>query len=183
MTTSTIAPNSKIRASVLRLFERSRADSGQAFDPDRFLAFLTHPPASNGRRVADTFAGRRRFVRFMESVQLEFGVCFTDADWEAGFTFDRFIDRVATMAEKPDSARRLAAKRLAEARTSLVDAPIKCGIFTLPLLIGAIAFQHSFVRILFGVLWAAIMGSVLVLTVKNYQRTKRLLKRTDANLA
>jgi hypothetical protein len=66
---------------VLRLYEQARADSTQPFDPERFLAFLTHPPASKGRRVADTFAGRRRLVRFFESVQFEFGICFTSGDW------------------------------------------------------------------------------------------------------
>jgi hypothetical protein len=119
----------------------------------------------------------------MESVQLEFGVCFTADDWETGFTLNRFVERVATKMVKPDSARRLAAKRLAEARLALVDAPIKFGLLTLPLLIGAIALHHLFLRILLASLWAAIMGVVLLLTVKDYQSAKKLLKRTDANAA
>lgn len=166
---------------MLRLYEQTREDSAQIFDPDRFLAFLTHPPASNGRRVLDTFAGRRRFVHFMNSVQLEFGVCFTAGDWEEGFTLDRFVERVAAKMAKTDSSHRLAAKRLAEARAALVNNPIKFGFFTLPLLIGAIAYPHNLLRILLTSLWAAIMSTIIFLTMKDYKSAKKLFQRIDNN--
>ena len=52
-------------------FAAARETPDAPFEEDRFLAFLTSPPAPSGRRVRDTFAGRRRFARFVEAVQLE----------------------------------------------------------------------------------------------------------------
>jgi hypothetical protein len=51
--------------------------------------------------VADTFAGRLRFVRFMESVRLAFGICFTHAEWDKGLALDDFAQLVLTKAMKP----------------------------------------------------------------------------------
>jgi hypothetical protein len=63
-----------IRDIVNRLFDAARQDARTDFDPDRLLGSLTSPSASRGGRVKDNFAGRRRFVRFMHSVQLAYGI-------------------------------------------------------------------------------------------------------------
>jgi hypothetical protein len=183
MTALSVTPNSEIRASVLRLFEEARQDKAGPFEAGRFLAFLTHPPATNGRRVSDTFAGRRRFVRFMESVQLEFGVCFTNEDWESGFTLDRFVERIVAKMAKPHLARRLAEERLAEAQAALVRTPTKFGFLTLPLLVFAVAGNHLSIRILSMLLWIAIVGGVILLTSKSYLSAESLLARANANVA
>jgi hypothetical protein len=53
---------------VIRLFESVRQGPGAAYESDRLLAYLTEPPAATGRRVRDTFAGRRRLVAFLEAL-------------------------------------------------------------------------------------------------------------------
>src|SRR5262245_49397578 len=101
------------------------------------MAFLTSPAPSAGRRVADTFAGRRRLVGFLETVQLECGVCFSNDDWDRGIGLDEFVQLVDRKAAKPGYALRLARDRLRSARARLVDSPIKFGLLSLPLLIPA----------------------------------------------
>jgi hypothetical protein len=59
--------DAEARDAIARIFERTRATPGAPSEPERLLAFLTSPPIP-GKRVADTFAGRRRWVRFMNAV-------------------------------------------------------------------------------------------------------------------
>src|SRR6187431_453668 len=114
-----------VSEAVRRLFEDARKRKGAPVEEDRFLAYLTEPPAPTGRRVADTFAGRFRFVRFMESVQLEFGICFTNQEWEMGVSLEKFAQLVAAKAAEPAAARRLADKRLREAQVRRASDPLK----------------------------------------------------------
>jgi hypothetical protein len=89
-----------IRDTVTGLFEKARQNKETSFEPERFLGYLTAPPTPHGRRCADTFAGRRRFVRFLDSVQLAFGICFTAEEWDRAYTMDEFLTVVASKASK-----------------------------------------------------------------------------------
>ena len=170
----------KIDPAVLRLFEAARARPGEHYDGDRFLAYLTQPPAPTGRRVADTFEGRRRFVRFMDSVQLELGVCFSNEEWERGFTLNDFMQRLEAKIAKPEAALRLARQRLQQARISLTDEPIKFGLLAIPLLVAAIVLHPIALRILLAALWAAIVGGVLIVNAAGYRYAKKLVRRIGA---
>ena len=155
-----------------------RQSKGGQYDPDRFLAFLTEVPAPAGKRVADTFKGRRRFVHFMEAVQMEFAVCFSNEDWERGFTMDEFVERIETKIAKPAEAHRLAQRRLQEARMSLKNEPVKFGLLTIPLLIAAVALHPIWLRILLGLIWIGVTGAVLIANTRGYKYAQRLVART-----
>ena len=182
MAVSTIAQSltkAEIREAVVRLFEMARQSKGEQYDPDRFLAFFTGSPAPTGRRVADTFGGRRRFVRFLEAVQLEFGVCFSNEDRDRGFTMEEFVQCIETKIAKPGEVHRLAQKRLQEARVSLVDEPVKFGLLTIPLLIAAVALHPNGLRVALGLLWVGVTDTVLVVNARGYKYAQRLIERTD----
>jgi hypothetical protein len=168
-----------IEEAVSRHFETARARPGTTYDRDRFLAYLTHTPATKGRRVADTFAGRRRFVRFIELVQLDLGVCFTNAEWERGYSLDDFVSLVDAKVSKPDAAARLARDRVRSARAHLIDAPIKFGIISALLLVAAVFASHTAVRVLLAVMWCAITGGVAHLAWREYTYSRTLLQRIE----
>lgn len=171
------AETSDLRERVLALFEAARQAKGAGYEPERFLAFLTEPPARTGRRVADTFRGRRYFVRFMESAQLEFGVCFTNEEWERGFSLDEFVERIANKLAKPEQAHRLACARLEEARRP--DEMIKVVLVaTLLLMVPIMAFRHFMVRIAIALVWTGIMGTFARLSVIHRGHYKKLVART-----
>jgi hypothetical protein len=94
------------RKTIQLLYEEARHDGQAAYDPERFLAYLTAPPASRGGRCADTFRARRRYVRFMESVQLTFRICFTNQEWDRAYTMDDFC----LLVEKKSSQRKSRAR-------------------------------------------------------------------------
>jgi len=105
-------------------FERARQRPGEPFDEDRFLAFLTEPPARSGRRCADTFGGRRRFVRFVHEVQFDLGVCLSYEEWEKGYTLSEFVALVTRKAANRPALIRLARKRYDDARRQPYMAPV-----------------------------------------------------------
>jgi hypothetical protein len=164
-----------IRGTVTRLFEAARKKSGAPYEPERFLAYLTSPPVKSGRQVADTFAGRRRFVRFMHAVELELAICFTLDEWGRGFGLDEFAQLVAARRRK-SGALRLAQNRLREARHELLRVPLVCGILTSPLLVGAVKIDHP-ARILLGLPWIVITGAVTVLAAEEYRFARQLVAR------
>lgn len=140
--------------------------------------YLTSPAAASGSRVADTFRGRRRFVRFMEAVQLEFGICFTTEEWERGFRLDDLVRLVGEKMRHPRAAQRLARKRLEEARATLRGDPLKFGIFTAPLLLAAFA-SHPVVKVLPVVLWFVIVAVVVSVTRREYRYARELVRRVE----
>lgn len=171
--------SSEIEAVVLRLFEAARKNPGAAYEPERFMAYLTSPPPP-GRRVADTFAGRRRFITFMDAVQLEFGVCFTNEDWERGLGVAEFTSLVEAKRANPKAAQRLAARRLQEARTSRAGEPIKFAIVAGALLAVPAVVGGLVVGSLMMLLWIAIAVAVFVVNDKQYQYAQKLVARTAA---
>jgi len=170
----------EIQDAVLRLFDAARQSPEATFERERFLAYLTSPPASTGRRVADTFAGRRRLVRFMDSVQLEFGICFTNEEWERGLGVAEFTSLVDAKRANPKQAERLAAKRLQDAQRSRTDEPIKFAILAGVLLAVPAAVGGVVVRSLMVLLWIAITVGVVLITGRQYQYARKLVARTAA---
>jgi hypothetical protein len=168
-----------IHDAVVRQFEAARARPGTTYEPDRFLAHLTATPPVKGKRVADTFAGRRRLVRFYDAVQLDLGVCFTNEEWERGYSLTEFVALVETKTARPALGGRLARERARSARTHLVDGPVKFGLLASPLLGGAIFARHAGVRLAFGGLWLAITGGILLLALRDHAYCRKLVARIE----
>ncbi len=164
---------------ILGVFEKARQRPNTPYEPERLLAFLTDPPLPKGRRVADTFAGRRRFVRFMNALQLELGVCFTLDEWERGFGLDDLVRLAEAKTARPSQGLRLAKQRLAEARGRRTADPIKFGILTLPLLMGAGLAPSWPVKAATAMLWIAITGGVAVFAISEVRYSHELVDRIE----
>jgi hypothetical protein len=161
---------------VVRAFEAARQAPGTPYEPERFLAYLTAPPGK-GRRVADTFRGRRRLVRFMNQVQMEHAICFTSAEWDAAHTLEQFVELVEKKASRPAVALRYAEQQTAGARRRLVDSPLKFGVLTLPLLAGAWFAPSVPLRVGLALVWLIINGGVAILSWRDLAYHRRLVCR------
>lgn len=181
--TNALPANDYVADIIRRLFEQARQAPGTPFEPDRFQAYLTAPPPPMGRRVADSFAGRRRFVRFTESVQLELGVCFTVEEWERGVSLDDFFALLRAKLTKPGVSLRLARERRRVARARLVSTPLKFGIVFLPLLAGAIVASGTVVGRLLALVWACVVGGVALLSWQHFVFTGKLVDRIERRAA
>ena len=172
---------SAIQKIVLGAFEESRDQKGAPYEADRLLAFLSLPAPATGKRTRDTFAGRRRYCQFMDSLQLELGICFTDEELNRGFSLSELVDLVEAKLRNPQQAERLAVKRTEEARKALLDEPIKFGlvagvILALPAVLGSISL-----RILAVTLWLAVIVATIAMNAKQYRYAQRLVARTSSN--
>lgn len=84
------------REAVLAIFERHRAASGVPFDESHFLDYLLAQPKRKGA-VHNGFTGLRRYNAFIEEVQLHFGICFSVQDFEATYSLEKFLQRIAEL--------------------------------------------------------------------------------------
>ncbi|HET6777632.1 MAG TPA: hypothetical protein VFH26_01960 [Gemmatimonadales bacterium] len=169
-----------IRKRLLSIFEQVRQSPGAPYEPERLLAFLTDPPAPEGRRVADSFAGRRRVVRFMNAIQLESGICFTVKEWDRGFSLEELANLVAVKMAKPDQGLRLARQRLDQARRRRIVDPARLGLLTFPFLVVA-GFADSWpARIAFALVWAGIVGGVAAFSFSEVRYSRELVSRIAA---
>jgi hypothetical protein len=162
---------------VVRLFEAARQAPGTSYDADRLLAFLSNPPEPKGRQVADTFAGRRRLVRFMDAVQMEFGVCFTNDDWDRGYGLDDLVVAIEKKRQNPQAQARLAEKRVKEAASMVTLEPIKFGVIAAAVLAVPAVATSGVVRIVFAGLWIAIVAGIATVTVRQHKYAQRLAAR------
>jgi hypothetical protein len=169
-----------IRTRLLSIFEQARQSPGAPYEPERLLAFLTEPPALEGRRVADTFAGRRRFVRFMNTIQLESGICFTLEEWDRGFSLEDLAKLVAAKMAKPDQGLRVAKQRLDQARRRRIADPVRFGLLTSPFLVVAGLADSWAARIAFGLVWAGIVGGVAAFSFSEVRYSRELVTRIAA---
>jgi hypothetical protein len=173
------ASATELRGVILEIFEQARQSPKAPYEPERFLAFLTDPPPKRGRQVADTFAGKRRFVRFMNRVQLELGICFTLEEWERGFGLDELVDLAVAKIAKPSQGLRLAKQRLESARARRASDPVKFGLLTAPFLVGAVFAATWPVRLASALLWTAITGGVATIAIMEVRYTRRLVARIE----
>ena len=170
---------STLAEAVVRHFEAARQTPGAPYDPQRFLAYLTDPPTPTGRTVRDTFRGRLRLVRFMESLQLEVGICFTNKEWERGTGLAELTSLIEAKRANRSSQARLATKRVGEARRSLVDEPIKIGLLCAAVLGPIAAATRSPIGYaLVGSIWTIAVAADVALNWKGYAYAKRLAQRT-----
>jgi hypothetical protein len=47
--------------------------------------------------VYNSFKGLRRYNAFLNDIQLEFGICFSGADFDANYSLPRFVARIAEL--------------------------------------------------------------------------------------
>ena len=76
----------------LATFEKFRATPGAPFDESHFLDYLLANPSGHGA-VRNSFAGLQRFNRFIDTIETELGICFSQSDLERPFSVDALVDR------------------------------------------------------------------------------------------
>lgn len=172
--------NQDIRNAVIRLFEDARQVKDAPFEEDRFLAFLTAEPNTEGNRHRDTFSGCGRFSRFIDAVQLERGVCFSNKELDRGYSLDAFVELVAGKVQDRTSSRLLAHKRLSE---DLNDRWMKSIIWSvlaaLPL-VAPIPFVGGWARYALGAAWVCAAVAIYVYHQRRVAYARTLIEVIEA---
>jgi hypothetical protein len=93
-------PVSDVKEKTIALFELHRETPGLPFDAEHFLDFLLADPKAD-RAVYNSFSGLRRFNTFIDALQLECAVCFSERDRDANYSLDEFVARVEQLQRSP----------------------------------------------------------------------------------
>ncbi len=90
----------EIKERILKVFSEKRERSDASFEEFYFLDYLTFPPKDKGT-IKNSFIGVRRFYRFMDSLELEFGICFTLSDLDnPNYSVDQLTEKVKERISK-----------------------------------------------------------------------------------
>src|SRR5262245_55741092 len=84
------------RQRVIALFEKHRAVPGAPYDEAHFIDYLLADPKKKGA-VHDSFRGLRRYNAFIDEMQYEFAICFSQNDFYANYALHKFVDRVTEL--------------------------------------------------------------------------------------
>lgn len=88
-----------IKDAILRIFNEERQKPNADFSGSHFLDFLTFP-AHSKNTIKNSFRGVRRYYRFMNKLELEFGICFTLPDLDKYYSIDGIIKKVVERMNK-----------------------------------------------------------------------------------
>ena len=161
------------RTRLLTIFEESRQEPGAPFDEQRFLDYLVKQPSKPGR-VRDSFAGHRRFVRFVRKVQTEFSVYFSMKDWETNYCLDRFLERIRYLRERPEGSIRSLKNAAAQSGTNAV---ITVNVMLLAFM--ALTYNIRWLFVLIFALWLGFNGWVSWFFLRERKYEKSLLKQIN----
>jgi hypothetical protein len=97
---------------ILEIFESVREVPGAPFDAEHLVQYLIDNP---DRRIElhDTFKGKRRFFRFMRTIEEEYTICFSLKDDELK-SLGQWVDRVTYLRSTPKSSLTTIANRMKE---------------------------------------------------------------------
>tara|TARA_R110000765_G_scaffold179954_1_gene285771 strand:+ start:1100 stop:1606 length:507 start_codon:yes stop_codon:yes gene_type:complete len=87
----------EIKSKILEVFESERNSPGLDFEESRFMDFLTSPPKKN---LKNSFRGARKYYRFMDSIEYEFGICFSYADLDKTYSVNKLTKKVIARIKK-----------------------------------------------------------------------------------
>ncbi|MEM8888816.1 MAG: hypothetical protein AAGD28_12605 [Bacteroidota bacterium] len=96
--------NQAIQEKVLEIFQEHRQNPNLPFEEEHFLDFLLAKKIKAGS-IRNSFRGLSRYNRFMEAIQLEFGICLKVEDKQKTYTLNEFVLKVEEMLANPKSSK------------------------------------------------------------------------------
>jgi hypothetical protein len=88
------------RERIATLFEAHRKAPGTPYDDSHFLDYLLEAPDKR-RAVYHSLAGLRRLNAFIDQVQLEYSIHFSQRDRDANYGIDPFVAKVMELRDSP----------------------------------------------------------------------------------
>jgi hypothetical protein len=101
------------QARILEIFSTVREDKNAPFDTSDLLQFLVRP---NGKRIDDSFKGKRYKTRFIHALQSEFAICFPNDFYDKRWDLDALVPYVEKRAANTKANLETAQKRYARSK-------------------------------------------------------------------
>lgn len=89
----------EIKDKILDLFNKTRQKPYSNFNESHFLDFLSNPPRPKNS-IKNSFKGVKMYYRFMDKLELEFGICFKLSELDNYYSVDSLTKKVAERIQK-----------------------------------------------------------------------------------
>ncbi len=87
----------EIKNKIIEIFNSVRNKPNTHFDESNFMDFLLYPPNNN---IKNSFKGVRKYYRFMDKIELEFGICFKISELDSYYSVNQLTDKVIERINK-----------------------------------------------------------------------------------
>lgn len=111
---------SEIRIKILEVFESKRSKQSAYFDETHFMDFLTEPPHKKNS-IKNSFRGVKKYYRFMDKLELEFGICFTLSDLDKYYSVNSITKKVIERIGKPKGNKMILKRRMEEKENYIIE--------------------------------------------------------------
>ena len=88
---------------IITIFEKYRKVPGAKYHEENFLDYWVAGPKQK-RAVYNSFSGLRRLNAFINEIQLEFSICFSEKDREANYSLDKLVSRIKELKASPNAS-------------------------------------------------------------------------------
>lgn len=160
-----------IKNKILQLFNEKRKNQKSKFDESHFLDYLTFPPKAKGQ-IKNSFYGVRKFYRFMDCIELEFGICFTLSDLDnPNYSIDQLTKKVQERMKKRKGNIILIKQRIADKNKYYIEL-----FLLIVLLFSYFRYKFHLISIILTILTSLIFYWITTTKINNRIHNNKLYK-------
>ncbi|WP_316845818.1 hypothetical protein [Pedobacter psychrodurus] len=164
----------EIKGKIVDLFNEKRESPNTNFNESHFLDFLKSPSYKK-HTIKNSFKGARQYYRFMDAVELEFGICFRLSDLDHYYSVDSLTKKVLQRIKKGRGNLMILKQRNAEKEQYWIEAVLITILVTTYFWL-KIHWFPILLTILFGIAIWWILSSKVNNKLHNKQLTLKILK-------
>ncbi|MFP9117129.1 hypothetical protein ACLI08_04985 [Flavobacterium sp. RNTU_13] len=110
----------EIKERIIKVFLQERQDIHASYNTDNLFSYLIEPPAKKGT-LKNSFKGTKKYYRFMDGLELEFGICFRLAELEDEYSIDRLAKKINERLHKGSGNKKIIRERLKEKHRYILE--------------------------------------------------------------
>ncbi|MDY8137272.1 hypothetical protein [Aquimarina sp. 2201CG5-10] len=165
----------EVKNIILEIFKSERSNPSADFNESHFMDFLTHP-AHKKNTIKNSFRGVRKYYRFMDKLELKFGICFSYSDLDKYYSIDKLTKKVLERIKKGKGNKMILQRRNEEKEKYIFE------IILLIILIGVFYWQGiSWISILAAIIFGGIIYWIVSSKLYSKKHIKEMNKRLNIN--
>lgn len=164
-----------IKNKILEIFELERSNPSSDFNENHFMDFLTSP-AHQKNTIKNSFRGVRKYYRFMDKLELEFGICFSLSDLDKYYSVDQLTKKVLDRIKKGKGNKMILQRRNEEKQKYIFE------IVLLIILVGIYYWQGiNWISIITTIIFGLVIYWILGNKIYYKSHTKKMNERLRMN--
>ena len=161
----------EIKSKILKIFKEARQSPNGFFEESHFMDFLTSPPQDKNT-IKNSFSGVKKYYRFMDCIELEFGICFKLPDLDRYYSVDKLVNKIKERLNKGRGNIQSVNHRLSIKETYWIEI-ILGGLATVIIFWLSISIISALISfgLVFAIYW------ILISKIRSRKHGKKLLKK------